>query len=111
LSNWTEQTSQAIGKDFKRLELSPSYPVEACPRKLNGQATFGVVVDADGKIASEPVRIQSAGYRLLNQKAEESLKAYEFPQTGESQAYLVNLPFTHSSEDCAAAPVEESPPS
>lgn len=110
LADWTEQTSQSTGKDFKRLELKPSYPTAACPRKLNGQATFGVVVDADGKIVGELTRIQSAGYRLLNQKAEEALRAYEFEGTGESQAYLVSLPFTYSSDACVA-PSEEAPPS
>ncbi|MBD2099079.1 energy transducer TonB [Trichocoleus sp. FACHB-591] len=111
LSDWTEETSQSTGKDFKRLELKPSYPTAACPRKLNGQATFGVVVDADGKIVGELARIQSAGYRLLNQKAEEAVRAYEFEGTGESQPYLVSLPFNYSSDTCADIPSEEAPPS
>lgn len=109
LSAWTEKTSQVTGKDFKRLELQPSYPTEACPRKLAGQATFGVIVDADGNIAGDLARIQSSGYGLLNRKAEEALRAYEFEGTGESQAYLVSLTFAYSSDTCAAAPSEEAP--
>ncbi|HEY9861407.1 MAG TPA: TonB family protein [Candidatus Obscuribacterales bacterium] len=108
LEAWSRQTSEKTGKDWKPLEVKPSYPPQVCPRKLEGQASLGVVVDADGKITDGPVLIQGTGFRFLNQKAEEALRAYDFEQTGASQAYLVTLPFTYDSETCGAVPTEEA---
>ncbi|MBD2123851.1 TonB family protein [Trichocoleus sp. FACHB-262] len=117
LKTWSQKASEfkqaanAQGEIWKKFDLTPNYPVEACPRKLEGPTVFGVLVDTDGKIVDEPVLIQSSGYRLLNRKAEEAVRTYEFEQTGEPEAYLVNLPFTYSSDACAAAPAEEVAPS
>ncbi|HEY9748169.1 MAG TPA: energy transducer TonB [Allocoleopsis sp.] len=109
LEAWSRETSEITGKDWKPLELQPNYPPQACPRKLEGQASLGVVVDGEGKITDGPDLIQGTGYRLLNLRAEEIVSAYEFEATGEPQAYLVTLPFTYTSEACADAPAEEAP--
>nr|WP_290223026.1 TonB family protein [Trichocoleus desertorum] len=111
LEVWARQALEKTGKDWKPLEVTPSYPPEVCSRKPEGSASLGVVVDADGKLTDDPVLIQGTGFSFLNQRAEEVLNAYEFEQTGESQAYLVTLPFTYDSETCNAAPAEEAPPS
>lgn len=111
LETWSRQVAEKTGKEWKPLELTPSYPPQACPRKLEGNTSLGVVVDGEGKITDGPVLIQGTGYRLLNRKAEDAVRAYEFEKTGSPQAYLVTLPFTYNGDNCAATPSEAAPTS
>lgn len=99
---WSEKTLKPLGKSWKNLTLRPSYPNEACPRKLQGVVAIGVVADAEGKLTAEPTLLQSSGYKLLNQAALAAIQAYEFEPTGETQPYLVSLPFEFSEDACAA---------
>jgi hypothetical protein len=109
IETWSQQALEAAGKEWKPLEITPTYPEAACPRKLKGNAVFGVLADAEGKIVDAPVLVQSTGYNLLNAQAKNDVAAYKFPATGEQQPYLVTLPFTYSSDACANAPVEPAP--
>lgn len=111
IETWSQQALEAAGKEWKPLEVPPTYPEAACPKKLEGKAVFGVLVDAEGKIIDAPVLVQSTGYNLLNQQAQNDVAAYEFPATGEKQPYLVTLPFTYSGDACANAPIEPAPAS
>ena len=109
IETWSQQALEAAGKEWKPLEITPTYPEAACPRKLKGNAVFGVLADAEGKIVDAPVLVQSTGYNLLNAQAKNDVAAYTFPATGEQQPYLVTLPFTYSDDACANVPIEPAP--
>jgi TonB family protein len=86
------------------VNLTGNYPASACSRQLAGTAVYGVTVDAQGRLSSEPQLIKSAGFPIFNQQAarEVSLTRFSNP-SGESKIYQVRVSFAPSPEACRGA--------
>ncbi|MBF2021843.1 MAG: TonB family protein [Hydrococcus sp. C42_A2020_068] len=97
------------------IALEGTYPKAACMRKLEGTTVYGVMVNAQGRVASSPYRpylIRSAGYPVLNQQALNEIKERSFTnQTGQTQPYRVVVNYKYDPKVCpslAVAPPESS---
>ncbi len=86
------------------VNLTGNYPATACSRQLAGTAVYGVTVDAQGRLSSEPQLIKSAGFPIFNQQAarEVSLTRFNNP-SGESRSYHVRVSFAPNPEVCRGA--------
>jgi TonB family protein len=82
------------------LNIAGIYPKDACPRRLSGNAVYGVLASTQGR-ATNVELIKSAGYPIFNQKAIEQINSFRFPNpTGNSKAYRVNVSFDYDSQTC-----------
>ena len=86
------------------VNLTGNYPATACSRQLAGTAVYGVTVDAQGRLSSEPQLIKSAGFPIFNQQAarEVSLTRFNNP-SGASRSYHVRVSFAPNPEVCRGA--------
>ncbi len=66
-NNYLAWVTEAQNTKPNRMSIAGSYPQDACLRRLQGKAIYGVRI-AQGK-ASNLKLIQSAGYPILNQQA------------------------------------------
>jgi len=96
------QGSEPSSAPWRELELVPPYPFTACAGKLSGQAVIAVITDAEGAIVGNVELIQSSGYKVLNQAAQEAVYAYGFEATGQPERYLISLRFDYQKADCQA---------
>ncbi|EKV03678.1 hypothetical protein Lepto7375DRAFT_5988 [Leptolyngbya sp. PCC 7375] len=110
LVNLTEEqglnVSEAQGLE-KAVEIS--YPLIAdegrrflsCLTPLPEKGLVGVVVDADGAIATEPALLRSSGYGFLNEIALEKVKDYtDFPEESSQQAYTIDIEVDYDEDAC-----------
>ena len=99
--------SEAQGLE-KAVEIS--YPLIAddegrrflsCLTPLPEKGLVGVVVDADGEIATEPALLRSSGYEFLNEIALEKVKDYtDFPEESSQQAYTIDVEVDYDEDAC-----------
>ena len=107
LQTWLGKTRQTSGNPelvWQPIEVDANYPDLACRTQLQrqaGDATIGVLVDPDGKIVAEPDLLKSTGYLLLNEKALDLVKNYQFESPGKYEAYLLEIRFSGVSDNCA----------
>lgn len=82
-----------------KINWQGKYPLDACIKRLEGKAVYGVLVSPDGSIINLHL-IQSTGYSLLNQIASEEIEAYQFSPSEEIQGYLTTVEFKFASDIC-----------
>ncbi len=108
---WAESVQQQIGitPDISKPDLSTggNYPKEACfgekvnGEQLQGAATYGVIVNAEGKISGEPFLIGSSGYHILDEQAKADLKAPDlFAKNPQPTPYLVEVTYPYNPQVC-----------
>jgi hypothetical protein len=86
------------------VNLTGNYPATACSRQLAGTAVYGVTVDAQGRISSEPQLIKSAGFPIFNQQGAGEVRSTRFNNpSGESRIYQVRVSFAPNPEVCRGA--------
>ncbi|MFP4009615.1 MAG: TonB family protein, partial [Spirulinaceae cyanobacterium] len=105
--------SQAIQQSaIQRQSITGQYPQAACPSQAQGTTVYGVVVDADGRIANlRP--LQSAGNPILDQAAQSQVGNANLAPNGAPTPYYVAVNFRYNSEVCTAqtpAPPETTQP-
>jgi TonB family protein len=108
--DWFEEAVSWLGKDYdeknaEQIELEVPYPEAACLRGLSGTAIVGVVVNADGKVVTDPVPpelLQGSGYRIFNQEALDAAAEHQFEPTGKKKAYQVEVEFEYAKDKCPA---------
>jgi TonB family protein len=76
----------------KRLDLIGVYPKDACLRKLEGNAAYGVMVNGQGQPTNTQL-LRSAGLPIFNQQALKQIQSRNFSATGQPQAYHVYVDF------------------
>jgi outer membrane biosynthesis protein TonB len=86
------------------VNLTGNYPATACSRQLAGTAVYGVTVDAQGGLSSEPQLIKSAGFPIFNQQGAREVRLTRFNNpSGESRIYQVRVSFAPNPEVCRGA--------
>lgn len=115
-TSWFEVAVQWLGDNWNgenapEVSITAPYPTAACPNQLEGATIIGALVDPEGKAVEEPAPqiLRRSGYGLFDLQAIELVKIYEFEQTGEPEAYRVNVKFEYNADHCPAA--LEAPPS
>jgi outer membrane biosynthesis protein TonB len=72
--NELNQPNQGSG-GITTVNLTGNYPAAACSRQLAGTAVYGVTVDGQGRLSSEPQLIKSAGFPIFNQQAAREVRS------------------------------------
>jgi outer membrane biosynthesis protein TonB len=108
---WRAKTGDAKPQE---VSISGTYPKTACMRRLEGTSVYGVVVDAQGKVANSPSRpylIKSAGYPVLNQQALRDIRLNSFTnQTGQPKSFLVRVNYAYNEKICPSVAVASPQP-
>jgi len=117
-TNTTEEEAQTNYKDWLAkiqaesaadAEILAPYPKDACIKKLQGTAIYGILVDTQGK-ATESQLIRSSGYGILNQQAQELIEKATFDNiTGEIKPYQVSVKFELDKQVCPSLSVGDLP--
>jgi TonB family protein len=82
------------------LTIAGVYPKDACVGKLEGSATYGVVVNPDGGIKDFQL-IKSSGYGIFNQQALKQIQTENIALSNDNApAYLVNVDFKYNPQNC-----------
>ncbi|MFM7479109.1 MAG: energy transducer TonB, partial [Microcystis aeruginosa] len=101
--NELNQPNQGRG-GITTVNLTGNYPATACSRQLAGTAVYGVTVDAQGGLSSEPQLIKSAGFPIFNQQGAREVRLTRFNNpSGESRIYQVRVSFAPNPEVCRGA--------
>lgn len=104
--NFTSWLAQLQAGDYKQESIAAQYPKDACLRKLEGTASYGVLVATNGNIASDPVLLKSSGYNIFNQEAIAAIKSHKFNnRTEKPTPFVVNVKFDYSPDVCPALTV------
>ncbi|MBW4576418.1 MAG: TonB family protein [Aphanothece sp. CMT-3BRIN-NPC111] len=99
---------QGITQKPEEINISGSYPQEACIQKLEGTPVIGVSVDANNNVSESRV-IKSSGYPIFNKKAlEDVVKLVKFNNTGQPKTYLVYVQYEYSSKICPSLTVPQA---
>ncbi|MBE9169682.1 TonB family protein [Pleurocapsales cyanobacterium LEGE 06147] len=84
----------------EKLDMSGTYPRDACIRRLEGKTVFGILVNPKGEVTDLEL-IKSAGYSIFNQQASEDIAARPFKNdTGKPKPYQVTVDFEYDPEIC-----------
>ena len=87
---------------WKKVALSPSYPQQACPGKLEGTASIVVLVNPQGNIINGPRLNKTTGYDILDRSAVAAVKEYRFkPRNEERRAYFFGVEYKPDNASCA----------
>lgn len=82
------------------IEITGTYPRDACIRRLKGSSVFGVVVNAKGQVVALDL-LKGAKYPIFNQQASKDLSQRIFEQsTGQPKPYQVKVNYEYDSEIC-----------
>ncbi|MGB3691150.1 MAG: energy transducer TonB, partial [Spirulinaceae cyanobacterium] len=102
-----EQTGTFPNISEQNISINGDYPQDAClgekviGKRIEGSATYGVVVDPEGKIVGQPTLIQSAGYPILNQQAIADLQnSQQFAKNPQLTPYLVEITYPYNPQVC-----------
>ena len=103
-----QNTGQQVAISEPNLSINGNYPQDAClgeevlGKRVEGKATYGVTVDAEGKIIGEPTLIRSSGFPILNQQARVDIQSSEeFAKNPEPTPYLVEVNYPHNEQVCS----------
>jgi TonB family protein len=101
LQKWLEESGQPwLGIDqgsvigaTPKLSMNGSYPAIAGYRNLEGKVIVAVLVNEDGKPASETAStlLTSSGYRIFDRLALQDALSYPFEPTGKKATYFINV--------------------
>jgi TonB family protein len=108
LRKWLEEAGQpwlGAGQDVvlgttQKLKMNGAYPVVAGYRNLKGDVIVAVLVDENGKPASETAVtvLRSSGYRIFDQAALQDALTYPFEATGKKATYFINVVYAQTGQ-------------
>ena len=91
----------------EQLEITGTYPQDACIAKLTGTTAYGIVVDDSGNVTDLKL-IQSSGYPLLNEKAIADIQKYNFTNQT-TKPYLVFINYKYDNKICPSLNMGQNP--
>ncbi|MEA5463308.1 hypothetical protein VB741_06165 [Leptothoe sp. PORK10 BA2] len=98
-----ETLDQALKLSYPLTTFEENGPrqIRSCLNPLPVKGLVGVVVEANGAIATEPTLLRSSGYGFLNDIALEKIKDYEnFPEDSAQKIYLVDVEVDYDKTTC-----------
>lgn len=108
-TNYKDWLGKIQAESAADAEIAAPYPKDACIKKLQGTAVYGVLVNTEGK-ATESQLIRSSGYGIFNQEAEELINKATFDNvTGEIKPYQVSVKFELDKKVCPSLSVGDLP--
>lgn len=103
-----QNTGQPVTISEPNLSINGNYPQDAClgeevlGKRVEGKATYGFTVDAEGKIIGDLKLIRSSGFPILNQQARTEIQTYgEFAKNPEPTPYFVEVDYTYNDQVCS----------
>ncbi|MEM9766499.1 MAG: hypothetical protein AAF892_01280 [Cyanobacteria bacterium P01_D01_bin.71] len=97
LSNLDELTAEV----FEGFDQEVPYPLEIClPIKPKDTAAFGVVVQADGSLGTEPVPLRSTGYKNFDDSARTLVENFDFSAAETTRLLVVEVPVDYNDVNC-----------
>ncbi|NEQ46407.1 MAG: hypothetical protein F6K00_23835 [Leptolyngbya sp. SIOISBB] len=91
---------ELAAEDFEDFEYEVPYPLEICLPLAPKDAKFGVVLQPDGKLSTEPVMVRSTGYQNFDDRARELVTDFQFPTADETHLLVVIVPVDYNSTNC-----------
>ncbi|MCW6038878.1 TonB family protein [Spirulina subsalsa FACHB-351] len=104
-NNVTQNVSQGQGTPQART-IRGNYPADACLRRMEGTAVYGLVIQPDGSV-SNVQQIRSAGYALLDQQARSQVTSLGLPRGEQPIPYRVSIQFTYDPQRCPTLSVPD----
>ncbi|MEM1368535.1 MAG: TonB family protein [Cyanobacteria bacterium P01_H01_bin.15] len=103
--------TEALVEQPETLSIEGEYPLDACVRKLEGIAEYGVTVNEAGVPQNLRV-LKSSGYGVFDDQAIADIRSR--PLDGSKESYLIKVNYDYDSELCpdlsvAAAPETRAP--
>jgi TonB family protein len=105
--NWLTWVEAVRDVNPQSKSLTATYPKDACLKKLEGTAVYGVLVNSDGAIADVEL-IQSSGYGVFNEQAQETINKHTFGEFSQPTPFQVTVSFSYDSETCPSLSVADS---
>ena len=105
--NELPQTDEFVAANFEDFDQKVDYPLAICLPIEPKNTQWGVIVNADGSLNSEPELLRSAGYQNFDDRAKELVENFDFAETGESQLYVVEVPVDYNSVNCQSLDSDE----
>ncbi len=97
----TKELDEAIEISYPFIDNDDGRRFLSCLTPVPEKGLVGVMVDADGAIATEPTLLRSSGYAFLNDIALEKIQDYtDFPEENASTAYTVNVDVDYNQDTC-----------
>ena len=84
----------------EQLEVTGTYPRDACIKRLKGSSVFGVVVNPQGEVVALDL-IKGAKYPIFNEQASKDISDRTFDnQTEKAKPYQVKVNYEYDAEIC-----------
>lgn len=93
-------TDELTAQEFETFDQSVAYPLEICLPLEPKDSRWGVVVQPDGTLSTEPTPLRSTGYQNFDDRAKQLVQEFKFPTTDEPQLYIVEVPVDYNSVNC-----------
>ncbi|MBE7380491.1 MAG: hypothetical protein F6J95_003645 [Leptolyngbya sp. SIO1E4] len=76
------------------------YALGICLPIAPQEAWWGVLVNPDGTVNGEPNLLRSTGYGGFDDRSQELVRAFDFPEVDTPQAYVIEVPVGYNSVNC-----------
>ncbi|MEM9118276.1 MAG: hypothetical protein AAGD09_10390 [Cyanobacteria bacterium P01_F01_bin.56] len=86
--------------DFEDFEDKVPYPLNICLPLAPKAAKFGVVVQPDGTLGTEPVFVRSTGYQNFDDRARELVTNFAYPTADNTRLLIVEVPVDYNGDNC-----------
>ena len=95
--NWLAKVEES---QPKKLEITGTYPKDACVRNLKGTVVYGVLLNDRGEATDLDI-IKSSGYPIFDRQAQQDIKSQNVAnETEEIKAYRVYVNFESDDRVC-----------
>lgn len=93
--------------EFEGFDQEVPYPLEICLPIEPVDARWGVVVNSDGTINGDPEPLRSTGYQNFDERSQELVENFAFPETETPQIYVVEVPIGYNPVNCQGLDSDE----
>jgi len=91
---------ELTAEDFDGFGQKVPYPLEICLPLEPKTAEFGVVVQPDGSLSTEPVPLRSTGYQNFDDRAKALVADFDFPAADTTRLLVVEVPVDYNDVNC-----------
>ncbi|MEM6838663.1 MAG: hypothetical protein AAF609_17630 [Cyanobacteria bacterium P01_C01_bin.120] len=103
----SEQSDMALpamdelsAEDLEDFTPKVPYPLEICLPIEPENAEFGVILQPDGSLGTEPVSLRSTGYQNFDASAKELVENFDFPAADETRLRVIEVVVDYNPVNC-----------